>query len=106
MFSVITLTTQKSGTTTVPFSVSYSDTPKLFVGIFKMAATPGDVLDFMMTTGNLTATNFRVNYTIAAATNISILSMYSLSFVNSSATSFLSVNHHVKLTTCNPLLMK
>ena len=106
MFSVITSTTQKNGIMTVPFSVSYSAAPKMFVGIFKMAVSPGDVLDFIVGTGNLTTTNFGVNYTIGATTNISILSMYSVSFVNSTSTSFLSVNHFLYMISRNPSLMK
>lgn len=106
MYSVITSATAKTGSATVSFGVTYSAAPKMFVGIFKMAASPGDIMDFTVTSGTPTTTGFPLSYSVGASTTISLLSVYTMSFVNGTSTSFLSVNHALSFFSCKLFLIQ
>jgi len=82
-----------SPTATLPFGVTYTAAPRLLIAIFRMTATPGDVLDFYVKTANLTMTTIDITYTIGATT-VSQLSIYSLTFETSTFTAFLNVEHN------------
>jgi hypothetical protein len=81
MFSVITSNTSKSGSATVTFDATYSAVPKMFVGICRLTAAPGTIMQFTVTapTANITSAGFKLSYTVGTSTSISVLSIYTMS---------------------------
>jgi hypothetical protein len=81
MFSVITSNTSKSGNATVSFVTPYVTVPKMFVGIYRLTAAPGSIMQFTVTAPNttITVTGFKLGYTVGASTSISVLSIYTMS---------------------------
>lgn len=93
MHSIISSSTTKTALYTLMFGVTYVAPPKLFYSIFKIASAPSTVFSFDVALMSVSTTGISANYSVGGSTTISSLSIYVLSFFNSSTTSFLSVNY-------------
>lgn len=102
-FSIISSATTKAGSSILPFTTTYTATPRLFYSIFKITSAPGDIFSFDVVLASATATGVTATYTVGASTSISSLSISVLSYVNSPTTSFLSVNFALTLPACKCL---
>lgn len=95
--TLMSTSTTKKGSVTVSYGVVYSTLPKLCYSIFNVSSTASTIFSIDVVLIGATTTTSTVNYTIGNMTTVSSIKIYILSFANSSATSFLSVNHGISL---------